>query len=80
MGHGTVGYCFEGDPERGGKGYLIGIHRCQSFKVVQRKTREQTVNLETGKKEDLEGEPSEVQSWRSSDHRLQRYWVLRDSL
>ena len=50
MGHGTVGYCFEGDPERGGKGYLIGLHRCQSFKVVQRKTREQTVNLETGKR------------------------------
>jgi hypothetical protein len=39
----------EGDPELGGKGYLIGLHRCQSFKVVQRKTREQTVNVETGK-------------------------------
>ncbi len=47
MGHGTVGYCFEGDPELGGQGYLIGLHRCQSFKVMPRKVHEQTVNAET---------------------------------
>jgi hypothetical protein len=35
MGHGTVGYCFDGDPEQGGKDYLIGLHRCQSYKDVQ---------------------------------------------
>ena len=50
MGHGTVGYCFDGDPELGGKGYLIGLHRCQSFKVVQRQTRQQTVDVTTGKR------------------------------
>jgi hypothetical protein len=50
MGHGTVGYCFDGDPELGGKGYLIGLHRCQSYKVVQRKVREQTLDVATGKR------------------------------
>ncbi len=49
MGHGTVGFCFDGDPELDGEGYLIGLHRCQSFKVMQRKVREQTLNVETGK-------------------------------
>jgi hypothetical protein len=32
MGHGTVGFCFDSEPELGGEGYLIGLHRCQSFK------------------------------------------------
>jgi hypothetical protein len=50
MGHGTVGYCFDEDPELGGKGYLIGLHRCQSFKLVQRKVSEQTVDVATGKR------------------------------
>jgi hypothetical protein len=50
MGHGTVGYCFDNEPELGGQGYLIGLHRCQSFKVMQRKVSEQTVNAETGKR------------------------------
>ncbi len=50
MGHGTVGYCFDSDPELGGTGYLIGLHRCQSFKVMQRKVNEQTVDAETGKR------------------------------
>jgi hypothetical protein len=50
MGHGTVGYCFDGDPELGGKGYLIGLHRCQPFKVVQRQSRQQTVDVTTGKR------------------------------
>ena len=50
MGHGTVGFCFQGDPEAGGTGYLIGLHRCQSYKVMQRKVHEQTINAETGKR------------------------------
>jgi hypothetical protein len=82
MGHGTVGYCFEGDLELGGKGYLIGLHRCQSFKVVQRKTREQTVNVETGKRSS-KGNPEKFNRGDLviTDHRLQRYRVhLRDSL
>ena len=33
MAHCTVGYLFEGAPENGGKGFLIGCHRCASFKV-----------------------------------------------
>ena len=31
MGHGTVGYCFDDNPELGGEGFLLGLHRCQSF-------------------------------------------------
>ena len=37
MAHATVGYCFTGNPEDGGEGLLIGLHRCQAFKVAQRK-------------------------------------------
>jgi hypothetical protein len=50
MGHGTVGYCFTNDPELGGTGYLIGLHRCQSYKVMQRKVSQQTVDAVTGKR------------------------------
>jgi hypothetical protein len=49
-GDGTWDYCFDGDPEQGGKGYLIGLHRCQSYKVVQRKINEQTLDVQTGKR------------------------------
>ncbi len=31
MGHGTVGYRFDGDPELGGKGYLIGLHHVEKM-------------------------------------------------
>ncbi len=48
MGHGTIGYYFDGDPEQGGKDYLIGLHRCQSYKVMQRKVNEQTLDVQTG--------------------------------
>ncbi len=34
MAHATVGYCFEGTPENGGEGLLIGLNRCQAFKVA----------------------------------------------
>ncbi len=50
MGHGTVGYYFTNDPELGGTGYLIGLHRCQSFKVMQRKVSQQTIDTVTGKR------------------------------
>ena len=39
MAHATVGFCFEGDPESGGEGLLIGLNRCQAFKVAQRAYR-----------------------------------------
>ena len=39
MAHATVGYCFDGTPENGGKGLLIGLNRCQAFKVAQRAYR-----------------------------------------
>jgi hypothetical protein len=35
MAHATVGYCFDGNPENGGEGLLIGLNRCQAFKVAQ---------------------------------------------
>jgi hypothetical protein len=36
MAHATVGYCFDGDPENGGEGLLIGLSRCQAYKVAQK--------------------------------------------
>jgi hypothetical protein len=39
MAHATVGFCFEGNPESGGEGLLIGLNRCQAFKVAQRAYR-----------------------------------------
>jgi hypothetical protein len=36
MAHATVGFCFEGNPENGGEGLLIGLNRCQAFKVAQK--------------------------------------------
>jgi hypothetical protein len=39
MAHATVGFCFEGNPELGGEGLLIGLNRCQAFKVAQRAYR-----------------------------------------
>ncbi len=37
-----MGYCFDSEPELGGQGYLIGLHK--------KKVREQTVNRDTGKR------------------------------
>ena len=37
MAHSTVGYCFTGTPEAGGIGMLIGLHRCQAYRVAQKK-------------------------------------------
>jgi hypothetical protein len=37
MTHATVGYCFTGTPEAGGEGVLIGLYRCQAFRVAQKK-------------------------------------------
>jgi hypothetical protein len=50
MGHGTVGFCFQNDPDAGGTGYLIGLHKFQSYKVMQRKVLQQTIDAETGKR------------------------------
>ena len=41
MAHATVGYCFDGSPENGGEGLLIGLNRCQAFKVAQKAYRGQ---------------------------------------
>ncbi len=49
VGLATVGHCFDSDPELGGTSYLIG-YRCQTFKVMQRKVNEQTVNAESRKR------------------------------
>jgi hypothetical protein len=40
MGHATVGYLFTDDPENGGEGYCIGLHRCESFRVALKTTYE----------------------------------------
>ncbi len=45
-----MSYCFDSETELGGQGYLIGLHRCQSFRVMQKQVREQTISLETGKR------------------------------
>ncbi len=37
MAHATVGYCFTGNPENGGEGVPVGLHRCQAFKVALKK-------------------------------------------
>ena len=39
MAHCTVGFLFTGSPERGGKGFLIGCHRCAGWKVPLRDIR-----------------------------------------
>jgi hypothetical protein len=49
MGHATVGYLFHDSPENGGKAFLIGLHRCQNYKVVQRTTNEAKKDPLTGK-------------------------------
>jgi hypothetical protein len=49
MGHATVGYLFWDTPENGGKAFLIGLHRCQNYKVVQRTTNETKKDPVTGK-------------------------------
>ena len=40
MGHATVGYFFSDDPELGGEGYCIGLHRCEVFRVCMKTTYE----------------------------------------
>ena len=39
MAHATVGFCFDGNPENGAEGLLIGLNRCQAFKVAQKTYR-----------------------------------------
>jgi hypothetical protein len=49
MVHCTVGYCFVDNPENGGEGYLIGCHRCASYKVPHRDVRFSAKDPETGR-------------------------------
>ena len=49
MVHCTVGYLFEGDPEKGGQGFLIGCHRCAAFKVPLRDFHYSSRDPDTGK-------------------------------
>jgi hypothetical protein len=49
MGHETGGYLFHDSPENGGKAFLIGLHRCQNYKVVQRAINETKKDSVTGK-------------------------------
>jgi hypothetical protein len=49
MGHAIVAYLFHDSPENGGKGFVIGLHRCQNYKVVARTTNQTTKDPVTGK-------------------------------
>jgi hypothetical protein len=49
MAHCTVGYYFDTDVERGGEGFLIGLHRCANFKVPLRDVRHSSKDPVTGK-------------------------------
>jgi hypothetical protein len=39
MAHCTVGYYYGSDVKNGGDGFLIGVHRCEKFKVPLRDVR-----------------------------------------
>jgi len=49
MVHATVGYAFDGSPENGGDGLLIGLHRCQAHKVSTRDIRYSSKDPVTGR-------------------------------
>jgi hypothetical protein len=49
MSHATVGYLFYDTPENGGNAFLIGLHRGQSYKVVQRTINETKKDSVIGK-------------------------------
>ena len=49
MVHCTVGFCFHGDVENGGDGFLIGAHRCAAFQVPQRDIYFSSKNPVTGR-------------------------------
>ena len=49
MAHCTVGYCFTGNVEDGGCGYLIGLHRCAAFKVPLRNVHYSSKDPDTGR-------------------------------
>jgi hypothetical protein len=58
MGHATVAYLFTNDPEEGGKGFLIGLYRCQNFKVVARTTNVTTATVDpVTRKQTRKGNP-----------------------
>ncbi len=49
IGHATIAYLFHDSPENGEKEFLIGLHRCQTYKVVAKTTNETTKDPITGK-------------------------------
>ena len=49
MAHGTVACCFTDTVEKGCEGYLVGLYRCQAYKVCQKMVRERKYNSETDK-------------------------------
>ena len=49
MAHCTVGFLFTNTPEQGGKGFLIGCHRCAGFKVPLRDVRHSPKDPVTGR-------------------------------
>jgi hypothetical protein len=49
MEHATVAHLFHDSPENGGKGFLVGLYRCQNYKVVTRTTNETMKDPITGK-------------------------------
>jgi hypothetical protein len=49
MGHATVGYLFDEHVEKGGDGFLIGLHRTQSIKIAQRIQRQGKKDENTNK-------------------------------
>jgi hypothetical protein len=61
MGHATVAYLFHDNPENGGKGFLIGLHRCQNYTVVARTINETTIDPVTRKKTKAEGKSYQTQ-------------------
>jgi hypothetical protein len=56
MGHATVAYPLHDNPENGGKGFLIGLYRCQNYKVVTRTVNETTIDPVT-RKQKRKGNP-----------------------
>ena len=49
MGHATVGYLFQDNPENGGEGFSIGLHRCQGWKTPLTGVRHASRDPETGR-------------------------------
>ena len=49
MVHATVAYAFDGGPENGGDGLLLGLHRCQAHKIFLRNVYHASKDPVTGR-------------------------------